>query len=175
MSAPAPQARRPAPGAARAAGRPTFPVVRFVFGGAQVGGAAGLGRPYTVVYDGQCKVCNRLVTLLNRWDRRQELEVIPSQNTSVHARFPWIPPQAYAEAMQLIGPGGRTWQGAAAIEELLRILPLGGALAWVFRVPLVGTLIDRFYRWFARNRHRFGCGEHCQLRPSNLDYGDRAP
>jgi predicted DCC family thiol-disulfide oxidoreductase YuxK len=169
----------PAPGPARfpAVNAPaTFPVVRFVFGGAEVGAmGAGLGRPYTIVYDGACKVCNRLVALLDRWDHRGRVEAIPSQNTSVHARFPWIPSEAYAQAVQLVGPGGRTWQGAAAIEELLRVLPLGGSLAWVFRVPLVGRAIDRFYRWFARNRYRFGCGEHCQLRPANLDYGEREP
>jgi predicted DCC family thiol-disulfide oxidoreductase YuxK len=151
--------------------RPTIPVVRFVFGGQERHGA-GLGRAYTVVYDGACKVCNRLVSLLERWDRLQLLEIVPSQNTAVYARFPWITPEAYAEAVQLIGPGGRTWQGAAAIEELLRILPLGGSLAWVFRVPLVGSSIDRFYRWFAKHRYRFGCGEHCQYRPNDLDYGD---
>lgn len=150
----------------------TFPVVRFVFGGEEAQGG-GSGRPYTVVYDGQCKVCNRLVGLLRAWDRRQEIEIVPSQNTSVYIRFPWIPAAAYAEAMQLVGPGGQTWQGAAAIEQLLKILPVGGALGWVFRVPFVGGAIDRFYRWFARNRYRFGCGEHCQSRPQNLDFGDR--
>ena len=147
----------------------TIPVVRFVFGGAEEV-SARLGRPYTVVYDGQCRVCNRLVTLLRKWDKRKEIEAIPSQNSTVPARFPWIPPAAYREAMQLIGPGGRTWQGAAAIDQLLGILPGGWLLGWVFRVPVLGALIDRFYRWFARNRFKFGCGEHCQLKAEQLDY-----
>jgi predicted DCC family thiol-disulfide oxidoreductase YuxK len=149
----------------------TFPVVRFVFGGAEAATGAA-GRPYTVVWDGTCRTCARLVTLLERWDTRDEIEAIPSQNTSVFARFPWIPADAYAEAMQLVGPGGRTWQGAAAIEQLLRILPHGRLLAWVFRVPLVGAGLDRFYRWFARNRYRFGCGQHCQVRAARFEYGD---
>lgn len=151
--------------------RKTFPVVRFVFGGKEAE-AVGSGRPYTVVYDGQCKVCGRMVALLRAWDRKQVIEIIPSQNTSVLSRFPWIPPQAYVEAMQLVGPGGQTWQGAQAIEKLLDILPVGGLLGWVFKVPFMGGLIDRFYRWFAKNRYRFGCGEHCQLRPQRLDFGD---
>lgn len=148
----------------------TFPVVRFVFGGTEAAGK-GAGRPYTVVYDGTCKTCNRLVHLLERWDTGNELEIIPSQNTSVLGRFPWIPAEAYAEAVQLIGPGGETWQGAGAIEKLLDILPHGQLLGWVFRIPFMGPLIDRFYRWFARNRYRFGCGEHCQARPLKVDYG----
>jgi predicted DCC family thiol-disulfide oxidoreductase YuxK len=151
----------------------TIPVVRFRFGDAATA-TAGLGRPYTVVYDGQCKVCGRLVKLLNAWDRENEIEVIPFQNTSVLDRFPWIPSEAYAEAMQLIGPGGRTWQGGEAIEQLLKILPLGGVFGWTFSIPGFGNLFGRFYRWFARNRYKFGCGEHCQMRPLKVDFGDAA-
>lgn len=149
----------------------SIPVVRFVFGG-KGADVAGLGRPYTVVYDGTCRVCTRAARLLERWDTRRELEVIPFQNSSVLDRFPWIPAASYAEAMQLVGPGGRTWQGAEAIEQLLDILPYGGLLGWVFSIPFFGGGFARFYRWFARNRYKFGCGQHCQLRPQNLDFGD---
>ena len=149
----------------------TIPVVRFVFGG-QASDAVGSGRPYTVVYDGQCKVCNRLVKLLRKWDTHGEIEVIPFQNSSVLSRFPWIPGEAYAQAMQLIGPGGQTWQGGYAIEKLLEILPFGGVFGWAFKVPFFGELFNRFYRWFARNRYKFGCGEHCALRPQQLDFRD---
>jgi predicted DCC family thiol-disulfide oxidoreductase YuxK len=152
----------------------TFPVVRFVFGGQAAAAIAGT-RPWTVVYDGQCKVCGRLVTLLRKWDRRGEIEIVPFQNTTVLDRFPWIPAGAYAEAMQLVGPGGRTWQGGYAIEQLLEILPLGGMLGWVFQVPGFGRLFNRFYRWFARNRYRFGCGEHCALRPARLAFPEDPP
>ena len=148
----------------------SFPVVRFVFGG-QEAAASGSGRPYAVVWDGSCKTCRHLVSLLERWDTGKQIETIPSQNTSVFVRFPWIPAEAYAEAVQLVGPGGRTWQGAAAIEQLLEVLPHGRLLGWVFDIPYMGRLIDRFYRWFARNRYRFGCGEHCQYRALKVDYG----
>lgn len=154
-----------------AGARPTVPVVRFVVGGREAA-SPGAGRPYTVVWDGTCRTCRRLVDLLQRWDHHDLIETVPSQNTSVHARFPWIPASAYAEAVQLVGPGGETWQGAQAVEQLLRVLPHGGALAWIFDVPLMGRIIDRGYRWFARNRYQFGCGEHCQLRPVKLDYGE---
>lgn len=149
----------------------TIPVVRFVVGGRERE-RAGSGRPYTLVWDGTCRTCRRLVDLLERWDTGRLVETVPSQNTSVHARFPWIPAAAYAEAVQLVGPEGDTWQGAEAIEQLLRVLPHGGKLAWVFDLPLVGSGLDRFYRWFARNRYRFGCGEHCQLQPQSLDFGE---
>ncbi len=148
----------------------TVPVVRFTVRGADA--PFGLGRPYTVVFDGTCKVCTRLTHLLEKWDRDQLLEIAPSQDSAVTARFPWIPARAYADALQLIGPGGATWQGAAAIEQLLNILPKGKFVAWIFKIPFVRTIADRFYKWFARNRYKLGCGEHCQSRPLDVDFRD---
>ena len=148
----------------------TVPVVHFTVAGRET--HIGLGRPYTVVYDGNCRVCTRLTKVLDKWDQRRDLDVVPSQAPGVMARFPWIPAHAYREALQLIGPGGQTWQGAAAIEQLLTILPRGKLISWLFKVPFVRVLADRFYRWFARNRYRLGCGEHCQLRPATVDFKD---
>jgi predicted DCC family thiol-disulfide oxidoreductase YuxK len=147
----------------------TVPVVRFTVAGVDTAAASvGLGRPYTLVYDGDCKVCGRLVKLLRVWDRNQEIEVAPSQQPGVMARFPWIPARGYAEAVQLIGPGGRTWSGAAAIEQLLDVLPKGRLISWVFKIPFMRRIADRFYKWFARNRYHFGCGDHCQARPMDV-------
>ena len=132
-------------------------------------GASGMGegRPYTVVYDGHCKVCGRLVGVLRTWDARAKtLEIVPSQLPGLDTRFPWIPPAAYVESLQLVGPGSKTWAGAAAIEQLLDVLPRGRWIAWVFSIPFARKLADRFYRWFARNRYRLGCGEHCAMHPA---------
>jgi predicted DCC family thiol-disulfide oxidoreductase YuxK len=147
----------------------TVQVVRFTIAGVdRAAPDVGLGRPYTLVYDGNCKVCGRLVALLRAWDRNGAVEVVPSQQSGVMVRFPWIPARAYAEAVQLIGQSGRTWSGAAAIEQLLNILPRGRLISWVFKIPFVRGIADRFYKWFARNRYHFGCGDHCQARPMDV-------
>ena len=154
--------------------RRTFPVVRFTVKGAATDvPCTPSGRPYTVVYDGTCTVCGKLVRLLRSWDRNETLEILPSQNSCVRSRFPWIPDRAYLESVQLIGPGGRTWQGAAAIEQIIDLMPKGRLITWVFSIPFVRPLAEKFYRWFARNRYKLGCGEHCQLKASDLDFGDR--
>ena len=150
----------------------THPVVRFAVRGVAEQASAGLGRPYTLVYDGMCRICTRLSNVLKTWDRHRQIEVVPSQATGVTARFPWIPARAYAEAIQLIGPGGATWQGAAAVEQLLGVLPRGRWISWVFKIPYVRPLTDRLYRWVARNRYRMGCGEHCQARPFDVAFPD---
>ena len=158
------------------AGARTVPVVRFTVNGVprdaangavepySSAGASGMGegRPYTLIYDGHCEVCGRLVRLLRVWDARSRLlEILPSQWPGVAERFPWIPPKAFGESLQLISPRGRTWERAAGIEQLLDVLPAGGVFGWVFRIPGMRRLTDRFYRWFARNRYRLGCGDHC--------------
>ena len=132
-------------------------------------GASGIGegRPYTVVYDGHCNVCGKMVGVLRGWDTRSRLlEIVPSQIPGLDTRFPWIPAADYVTALQLVGPGGQTWQGAAAIEQLIDVLPRGRWLSWVFKIPFVRALADRFYRWFARNRYHLGCGDHCATRPA---------
>lgn len=144
-------------------------VVRFTVAGHDPQPVVWQNRAYTVVYDGQCKVCGRLANVLRKWGKK-DLEVVSSQTPGVHARFPWIPVRAYRESLQLVARNGTTWQGAAAIEQLLSVLPRGRLIGWVFHIPFMRTLADRFYRWFARNRYKLGCGEHCQLKPSDLDF-----
>lgn len=117
---------------------------------------------YTVIYDGDCAVCERIVNVLRRWDRGR-LHIVAYQTPGVPARYPWIPARAYEESLQLVGPRGETWQAGAAIEQLLKVLPRGRLLAWIFRIPLVRYIAERLYRWFARNRYRLGCADHCRL------------
>lgn len=149
----------------------TVPVVRFKkAGAADFSCEACATCDYTVVYDGNCKICGRMVDILRVWDRHHILEIAPSQAAGVHARFPWIPERAYQESLQIVSRYGRTWQGAAAIEQLLKVLPKGRFVSWIFGVPFVRGLAERFYRWFARHRYRLGCGEHCAYRPLQVDY-----
>lgn len=124
-----------------------------------------MSHEYTVVYDGHCKVCGHLVGVLRAWDTNELLEIVPSHASGVHARFPWISTAAYQESIQVIARNGRTWQGAAAIEQLLTVLPRGRWMSWIFKLPFARGIAERLYRWFARHRYRLGCGEHCPYRP----------
>lgn len=83
----------------------------------------------------------------------------------MRVRFPTIPAGAFSESIQLIGPDGTRWQGAAAMERVIDLMPRGRWLTWLFGLPLARPLAERFYRWFARNRHRLGCGDHCTFNP----------
>ena len=156
----------------------TVPVVRFTVRGeplsgdalaATTAGASGYdeARPWIVVYDGHCKVCGRMVRALRAWDAgSRRLEILPSQWPGLAERFPQIGASDYLQSVQLVRVAdGKRWQGAAAIEQLIDVLPRGGWISWIFSIPFVRPLAERFYRWFARNRYRLGCGEHCAYRP----------
>lgn len=120
---------------------------------------------YTVVYDGHCNVCKKIVAGLEKWDRNHVLEIVPSQLPGVKERFPWIPETAYIESLQLIrARDAKTWQGAASIEQLLDILPKGKFISWIFSIPFVRPIGEKAYRWFARNRYHLGCSDHCNIR-----------
>ena len=119
---------------------------------------------YTVVYDGSCRVCGKIVRGLAKWDRNKQLEIIPSQTPGLDARFPWILANEYSQSLQLIRTlDGTTWQGAASIEQLLEVLPKGKFISWIFSIPFARPVAERAYRWFARNRYRLGCSDHCQI------------
>lgn len=120
---------------------------------------------YTVVYDGHCNVCKKIVGGLEKWDRNHVLEIVPSQLPGVKERFPWIPEKEYIESLQLVRTrDGQTWQGAASIEQLLDILPKGKFISWIFSLPFARPIGERAYRWFARNRYHLGCSDHCSIR-----------
>ena len=123
------------------------------------------GPVYTVVYDGDCRVCQRSIDALSKWDVDHTFEMVASQAPEVPKRFPWIAPQAFGESIQVIrNSDNKTWQGAAAVEELARVLPRGKLFSWLFAIPFARPVAEKLYRWFAVNRHRFGCNEHCEVR-----------
>ena len=115
-----------------------------------------------MIYDGHCRVCLASVELLRRWDRAGRFEFLAFQDPAVSARFPTVPAASMRAALQLVGPDGTRWEGAAAVERILAELPAGSPLAAAFRMPVVGALLDHGYRWFARHRYRFGCRDHCR-------------
>jgi predicted DCC family thiol-disulfide oxidoreductase YuxK len=121
------------------------------------------GRPWTLVYDGSCNVCSRLVRRVQKWDTRHVIQAVASQNDTASTRFPWISREEFDESMYVVAADGRTWSGADAARQLLRILPFGWLLGLLWGLPTFGALADRGYRLFARNRYRFGCSEHCAV------------
>ncbi len=73
-------------------------------------GAGTSVREWTLIYDGDCAFCERCVALIERWNRLGRVRAVPFQ-------------------------GEDALVGAAAAPALLRVVPGGTLLAWVFAVP----------------------------------------
>ncbi|HXG97663.1 MAG: hypothetical protein DMD38_02630 [Gemmatimonadetes bacterium] len=105
----------------------------------------------TLIYDGDCGLCQQAVKLLRRWDREHVLRFVPFQDGPAVAQFGIALP-ALAAAMHLIRPDGRVYAGADALPELLRMFPGKRGLAPFFRIPGVLPLARRIYAWIAIRR-----------------------
>ena len=108
----------------------------------------------TLIYDGDCGICQQAVALLRRWDREHVLRFVPFQDAAAVARFAGgIALPALAAAMHLVLPDGRVYPGADAIPELLRLFPGKRWLAPLFGIPGVLPLARRIYARIAIRRH----------------------
>ena len=106
----------------------------------------------TLIYDGECGICQQAVARLKRWDGEHVLRFVPFQDGAAVARFGIALP-ALAAAMHLILPDGRAYTGADAVPQLLRLFPGKRWLAPLFFVPGVLPLARRIYAWIAQRRH----------------------
>jgi predicted DCC family thiol-disulfide oxidoreductase YuxK len=120
-------------------------------------------RAHTLLYDGECGICRRSIQWIRNRDREGRIRAIAYQEPGVSREFPEITRDELERAMQLVSPEGRRWEGADAVEQVVRLLPVWKGLTPLFWIPGVRIVARRVYGWVARNRRRLGCGEHCRL------------
>lgn len=106
----------------------------------------------TLIYDGECDICQQAVARLRRWDREHALRFVPFQDGAAVTAF-GIELPALAAAMHLILPDGRVFAGADAVPELLRLFPGKRWFAPLFWIPGVLPIARRIYAWIAARRH----------------------
>lgn len=106
----------------------------------------------TLIFDGECGMCQQAVAIVKRWDREHVLRFVPFQDETAVARF-GIELPALAAAMHLVLSDGRVYAGADAVPQLLRLFPGKRWLAPLFWIPGVLPIARRIYAWIARRRH----------------------
>lgn len=105
-----------------------------------------------LVYDGECAFCSRLARWVERQDRNRRVTVRPSQEPGLTDGLGLTREEA-GRAAWALEPGGRRFEGAAAINRVLR--ELGGrwrVVADLYRLPPIGWVEDRYYKRVARRR-----------------------
>ena len=104
-----------------------------------------------LVFDGDCGFCRFWIA---RWRHRtgETVDYEPLQHPDIPRRFPEIPRERFARAVQLIEADGRVSEAA---EAVFRLLALGRRRAplWAYEhVPGVAPVTERAYRVIADHR-----------------------
>ncbi|MEC4896294.1 MAG: DCC1-like thiol-disulfide oxidoreductase family protein [Oscillatoria sp. PMC 1051.18] len=110
---------------------------------------------YHVIYDGNCNLCVTFTQLLENFDRGQLFDYTPMQNEEILQKFE-ISPQDCELGMILIDneKQDRRWQGAAAAEEIVNLLPAGDLFIAAYRsLPGMKWIGDRAYEQIRDNRY----------------------
>jgi predicted DCC family thiol-disulfide oxidoreductase YuxK len=106
---------------------------------------------HVVIFDGDCGFCRFWVARWRHWTGNA-VEYVPFQAAEGAQRFPEIPRERFARAVQLVEPGGRVFEAAEAVAHLSA---LGGKRMplWAYaHVPGVAPVSERAYRVIADHR-----------------------
>ena len=150
----------------------TVPVVRFTVAGQETA-SQGLGRAYTVVFDGDCKVCTRLVEgaaqLGSRATARDRALAAAGRDGALSRGSRRAPTSKRCSSSPPTARPGRAPPRSSSSSTCCRAAASSPGCS---RSRSSASLADRFYRWFARNRYRLGCGAHCQSRPLDVMWAE---
>jgi predicted DCC family thiol-disulfide oxidoreductase YuxK len=103
-----------------------------------------------LVFDGDCSFCRAWVEY---WKQVTGNRVTYVPYQELGDRFPDIPRDEFAAAVQLIMPNGRAFSGAHAVFQLLALVPGKSSLLWLYkRVPGFSLLATSAYAFIARHR-----------------------
>lgn len=114
------------------------------------------GARLIVVFDGYCGVCTRFADWVARRDHDSRVRLVPSQRPGVLDGL-GLTREAADREVWAVDAGGRPFSGAPAINRVLAELGGGWRLfAALASLPGIRVVEAAGYRWFARNRARFG-------------------
>jgi predicted DCC family thiol-disulfide oxidoreductase YuxK len=99
-----------------------------------------------LIYDGRCGFCR---IWIDYWKLLTAGRIDFAASQEVAGRFPQIPQQAFAEAVQLVRPDGSVASGARAVFETLGRERIYGSSRWV------AAASETAYRFIARRRSLF--------------------
>lgn len=108
-----------------------------------------------MIYDGDCEFCSLWI---RRWRKvtGERVDYVPSQDARVASRFPEVPKEMFAAAVQLVETDGWVYGGA---EAVFRSLSRGGRSRWLLRRYEKSAVFAQASEWcygaVARNRWLF--------------------
>jgi predicted DCC family thiol-disulfide oxidoreductase YuxK/uncharacterized membrane protein YphA (DoxX/SURF4 family) len=114
--------------------------------------------PWTVLYDGQCPLCIRTVTLLDYVDLRHCLAFADLESDGARQIASTVSLAELRSRLHVVAPDGRTYSGFYAFRQLTRLLPPLWVLLPVTYFPRSDTVGTAVYDGVARRRPHVACG-----------------
>ncbi|NDJ77465.1 MAG: DUF393 domain-containing protein [Chloroflexi bacterium] len=109
--------------------------------------------PLTVIFDGDCGICQASRRQAKRRDRHGRLHFVAYQTADLDSIAPGLTREETSRALYLVHPDGRRWRGARAFFGAMRALPgVWGSIGAIGTLPPVFVLAEPFYRLVAHNR-----------------------
>lgn len=122
-----------------------------------------------VIFDGNCRFCQKQVKRLSRFDGGGRLSYISLHDPRVAERYPDLSHDQLMEQMYVVSPVGNRYGGAAAVRYLSRYLPRLWWLAPLLHIPFSMPLWQWLYRKVAVRRYKLSenmddaCEDACQI------------
>ena len=111
-----------------------------------------------VLYDGQCPLCIRSMTILQYGDwfeRIRYSNVLERWESLQQERSLDIPQSEFLREMYLVMPDGSLCKGFFAFKELVKVVPLFWFLVPFFYLPFASSIGPKIYKFVASRRSRF--------------------
>ncbi len=121
-----------------------------------------------ILYDGQCPLCIRSMTVLCYfdWFNRLIYSDLEQRWSTLAQTHPQISLQACLEEMHLILPNGAVRKGFFAFQEILRYIPILWPLRLLLSVPGSSHFGPKIYTFVASRRKRF---TQCSFETCSID------
>lgn len=109
----------------------------------------------TVIFDGECRVCQALKAWAEKREAEGKLQFVAYQNVDFDPLAPGLTREMASGSLYLVDGGGRVYSGARAVFEIAKHLPgVWGVLGRILSLPGISLLAEPFYKLFARHRHQ---------------------
>lgn len=111
------------------------------------------GKEVEVFYDGECPLCCREITMLQRWDKLRRIQFTDITRPEFHPESIGVTMERLMAEIHGRLPDGRLIVGVEVFRALYSAVGFQNLVS-LTRLPLIRNVLDAGYRLFARNRLR---------------------
>ena len=109
----------------------------------------------TVLYDGNCVICQSTCDAMRALDWRKRIEFVDLHaDVAWRDRYPSLTGERLMAEIHVVDEAGSIYGGFAGSRRMLREVPLGWPLWLLLQLPGSDAIGRRVYRFIARRRYR---------------------